>query len=361
MSSYDPKRVEYKLKKQIADLVVQNDGVVFGGYVRDCIIHDHYAHIYYSEAADSNVIRNYNVLSYHPESALRTTIPNDIDCFFESSDDFTNFVSDLQTNHFGVEVKWSRDATRYLRDINVRRGELLHKRLKISAKQIVSLLGSLRSQVPSSIKYDSILLIKRLVESLPPVTSAIYVDALVETDECVRILHPPFNAIDFDCNGLLLSKSGLALCYDLSDGLGAYDAFVRMSSIVKNILIKKTKVNPRSVPMYRYRKMWYKGWLIEGYIVHVCDAEEDDRCIICTERLTNDNCFKLVCCNAKYHMQCLNNASRHHDTGMSYRNECLHCRGIMLDFQKDVDMIAKLANLYESSAPTPSSSSDDAE
>lgn len=352
---YDNRKVEYKLKKHIATLVVENEGIVFGGYVRDSIIHDHYAKLYYKHAAEVPIgLSLYNITTYHPETALRCLTPTDVDCFFESEDRYNDFVTSLTRSNFYVDTKWSRDAKQYIRGIQVSAGELVHKRLKVTAKQLLSVIAHrLYTDVPSSIRIESIQLLRNIRKLVPQAADAIYVDVMVQTATCRRTLHPPFNALDFDCNGLMLNKSGPCLCHELNQGLGAYDSYKRMSDIIDGIVQKRTTVMRQLVPLCRYKKMLGKGWRLSGSFVVSSTAEDDDQCIICTEKLKDHECWKLSCCNAKYHIHCLSRATEHPETGMGSTNECIHCRGISFDFQQDLDMIAKISALTETPAPDP--------
>ena len=68
---------------KISDCIVENDGIIFGGFVRDTLLHHEGAMQYYRF---SDTDTNYEDSSFHPESFThRNTYPNDIDVFVPSA------------------------------------------------------------------------------------------------------------------------------------------------------------------------------------------------------------------------------------------------------------------------------------
>ena len=71
------------LFSKLTECIVNNDGIIFGGYVRDTLLHHEGAMQYYRV---TNTDALYHDSSYHTESfSQRTTYPNDIDVFVSSS------------------------------------------------------------------------------------------------------------------------------------------------------------------------------------------------------------------------------------------------------------------------------------
>ena len=63
------------------DIVIKCEGIIFGGYVRDMIIHDHYSQTYYNESKQLSDA-SYNNPKVHPESwPMRTFMSDEMDIF----------------------------------------------------------------------------------------------------------------------------------------------------------------------------------------------------------------------------------------------------------------------------------------
>ena len=82
----------------ITNIAIDNDGVLFGGAVRDLIISHHYSALY------NNYLRTkkerYNRKKFwdtneHPETAARTLVADDLDIYFEDTTKSSKFIDDL--------------------------------------------------------------------------------------------------------------------------------------------------------------------------------------------------------------------------------------------------------------------------
>jgi len=75
--TFSTERIKYIVYENIKNLIFENKGIVYGGFVRDYIISDHYKRLY-------NQTNSYNTSAFwnkliHPETAARTIVANDID------------------------------------------------------------------------------------------------------------------------------------------------------------------------------------------------------------------------------------------------------------------------------------------
>jgi hypothetical protein len=75
--NFTPKRIKYILFNIIKKKVFDNNGIIFGGFVRDMIISDHYKSIYNSRN-DYDIHKFWNKL-YQPETAARALVAQDMD------------------------------------------------------------------------------------------------------------------------------------------------------------------------------------------------------------------------------------------------------------------------------------------
>ena len=78
---------EYHLKRKIAEIFLNNGAHIFGGYVRDKLLHDSHAQKFYkkygydADAGDLENRKNYANLTISPELNGRMLCAKDIDCY----------------------------------------------------------------------------------------------------------------------------------------------------------------------------------------------------------------------------------------------------------------------------------------
>jgi hypothetical protein len=259
--------------KCLVALVQQVDGIVFGGYVRDSIIHDHYASEFYN-TPDSD-LKRYNDPKYLPETADRLIIPNDIDCYMLSSQ-LNLFKEKVKENRLYIVQERTRHAHIYIPDVNA---DLLHTTLKITF-------------AINPILFDTV----------KPSIFEIKIDIIHGSED----IEPPFGTFDFECNTVVLTTSNeYKLANSFTKDLGAKRKHDLLNTVIKNIIERKTKIIYDDVSKYRVSHMIDKKWDIEGLHLTVIKQTTDDNCFICMESLTkNKPHTKFKCCNGRMHMNC---------------------------------------------------------
>lgn len=65
----------YTLMKEIASELVAQGGIIFGGYVRDMMIHDHYTALFYEKYEGTRDAMKYSDLTFDPETTARLLVP----------------------------------------------------------------------------------------------------------------------------------------------------------------------------------------------------------------------------------------------------------------------------------------------
>lgn len=263
----------WKLMKTIVESIQEADGTVFGGYVRDSIIHDHYASEFYAKAADKG---RYSDESYMPETSMRTYTPRDIDCFMLTSN-LDTFKDSLKGKKLKMQVLNVTGTNMYFglsRDI-------VHAKVKVS----FSMNHLLKSAIDT-----------RAFE--------VYVDVLHSKVDG----EPPFKHLDFDCNAIVLTPQNE---YKLS-GLVTIDTpfkrLAKMNSILENIKRQEARVWDTDVCYKRVNHMLDKRWKIYGpnTTLYRLDSEKEDTCPICIESYKKyDAVVVNTCCpGSKMHRQC---------------------------------------------------------
>lgn len=327
----------FKVIKSIAKIALEENGVIFGGYPRDIILHDNHAKRFYD--TDDVDFSRYDDPEYLPELQERLCIPSDIDCFFENTDSFNSFVRTLKENKYHVQQRASCDPKRYISTMKVNLGDIMLIKMIVSTMHIGSFYTKMLSNVPLCVRSKVKAALYSTLHDIPKYE--VCIDALVVSPNCTRKLHPPFNNLDFRCNSLVLTKYGIGVMKDMMSSDSVLDNHDKVASIIDDIISRKAVVAGISIPSFRIQKMVAKGWKISGGDVCMTNADNDD-CIICHQNFaTTEVCYKLKCCAAKYHGDCLEKACEHNETGMCFTNTCLHCRGVVF-VMNDLDLVRAL-------------------
>lgn len=352
-------KIEWKLKKEIGALVLKAGGTIFGGYIRDSIIHDHYAKLYYENATPEEAIdARYNDPTFFPEYKERTLIPEDIDCFFPTPDFLKNFESLLLQHKFCFSRLFTHtDASEYIPRLQKFKHALSHTRYKITLinPHKTSLIRMLLLQsIPASTRDEVLDPVNDFLEVFSAKLtdlSHILVDILIPNNP-IDTFTPPFGQLDFECNGLVLTSQGLSLANDLKDtqtSQGFITDINKLATIHQDILHKKaTLVKGNLLDIHRITKMKNKGWTISHdpftNIIPLDTTPEPDpelsTCIICHASFeATAPGMKLKCCAAKYHSHCLLEAALKGPAAMTVTKSCIMCKRTIRNISYDMSIL----------------------
>lgn len=264
----------WKLMKAIVDSVQEAGGTVFGGYVRDSIIHDHYATEFYSKAEEKH---RYSDASYMPELSKRLCLPKDIDCFMLSSK-LDVFKDSLKEKNFDMLVLDVTGNNMYFGSVLK---DIVHAKIKVT--------------------FAMSYILKAAIDTKP---FEVYVDVLHSPHDG----EPPFKHLDFDCNAIVLTPQNE---YKLS-GLIKIDTpfkrLVKMNQIIDKIIDNEASVSGDDVCYKRVNHMLDKRWKIVGKhcLAYRIDEENDDVCTICLEQFKKFDCIVVnrCCQGSKMHRMC---------------------------------------------------------
>ena len=349
-------RLSWKVKKEVGTVVLDSGGTIFGGYVRDSILHDHYAQLYYENATPKEERdKRYNDPSFFPEYKERTTLPDDIDCYFPTYNHLKQFEAYLLQHKFCFKRLFTRtDAAEYIPRLSKLKNMLTHIRYKISIvnPNKLSLIRMLMIQnIPSSargeVADDLNAILDELANKLVSIPS-VQVDALIATESGLT-LSPPFGELDFECNGLVLTKQGLSIADDLKDKQtpNGFIADINKLAQVHSAILKKQArlVRGNITDKYRVTKMKVKGWTIlhDDFtsILKPSSLPDNDppTCIICHNPVSSSNCCKLKCCAAMYHSQCLIEAATKGTAAMAVTKSCIMCKRFVTNITNDISIL----------------------
>jgi len=156
-------------------MVINCDGIIYGGLVRDEIIATHHKSLF-DEVDDEEKYSKFWDKSYHPESKFRTLIPNDIDIYFKNNEIAQTFIS--RVSAFSEQNKGT---------IFMRNGFLYSMDQRYIHKKITMVFKLGKTFCSSGFKAE------------------INMDVVVNNTTTVSI-EPPFNNADFSSNIFVMSK-----------------------------------------------------------------------------------------------------------------------------------------------------------
>jgi hypothetical protein len=281
--NFTPNRIKYLLFEEIKNSVFENNGIIFGGFVRDMIICDHYKDIYNSSNGyNYNIHKFWNKL-YQPETAARTLVAEDMDICMYTEEDVSNFLVAIgnifntnggYANVSSSDITVTRENSYFSIPIN------MHK--KINYKITVGRIPFVHSGVEISFDFDII---------IPKRTKAL----------------PPFFKIDMLSNVFILNKHGVVMSNNtgtIIDRMSIVNKQKISSIIMKDIVEFKTQFCMRSYHddytcgnysynsevFKRINKMLFKQfkWNIENLPFKICNFTYDNNnnnCCICLSEL----------------------------------------------------------------------------
>ena len=168
-------RVKRSAFNEMKLIALANNGIIFGGYIRDEIIIEYYMDKFHRTLnGDANKFWD---TKYLPETKARTLIPSDIDISFANPSDADNFINALKeiSRFSNVDVREAQDKY-YSSNIK-----------SIREVNIEIIIGAIPFVFDDGYKV------------------AIKADVVIPRN---RTIQPPFRNLDMLCNGFILKKDG---------------------------------------------------------------------------------------------------------------------------------------------------------
>jgi hypothetical protein len=216
MTNDNINRTNWKSFTKVLDIIIENEGVVFGGAVRDMVSRDTAAREFmkWKNTQDAEWMLLYTDITNHPESADRVMIPTDIDAVIHHTK-LDKLLDVMKQNQFITKLKWKRDAKNYLPNIDVPVGAINHHRYVIRPRTTIN-FKDLSSEILSFINSECMESIRHIVNTASKIKGIVIDLMVIMNDESYD---PPFSNLDFECNGLVLTKHGIRLSKYLLDSL----------------------------------------------------------------------------------------------------------------------------------------------
>lgn len=291
-------RNRFVLMQEVAELAVKkHGGVVYGGYVRDFMIHEAACIKFFGQ--QKHTPAQFEDVTVSPETANdRLLVPKDIDIHFQTRAESMSFEMDLKDRSFKLQRNMKCGyGNKFTYSMNLS----LEMQLLVASDSCAS-RSMLRNHFRENVTATSI------------PGGQFTVDITVCPNE-----EFPMN-LDFECNGLVLTRTGITLGANLSMDLSPIGVFRRLQEVTDDIMHKRARVV--NLIEKRWKKMDEKeGWELYGLNVHKVKTDSScggDICIVCHEELPS---FRLACCNARYHKKCLAGV-----LDSDFFEQCIHCR-----------------------------------
>jgi hypothetical protein len=299
--NFSPARIKYIVFNNIKTSVFDNNGIIFGGFVRDMIISDHYKSIYNS-CNEYNIHKFWNKL-FNPETAGRALVANDMDICMYSEEDVSNFIYTIQ-NIFSEQFGY----------INV-----------LSSDTIMTTeMTTDNSYFDLPIKYHRKLNYTVTVGKIPFVNSGVELsfdfDIIIPKKSFIL---PPFNKTDMLCNVFILNKNGIIISNNTGTNIDKMTILNKQkiaASIMGDIVQYKTQFCMQDYSdeinypcgTYDYNKIVIASldkmlsrslkWDITNLPFLICDQKIDncvDNCCICLSAFKkNDKILKVISDNS---------------------------------------------------------------
>jgi hypothetical protein len=299
----------------LRDKILKHDGMIFGGYVRDMILHDHNAMKFYKETQnDYGAHKMYSDTSYHPETAERTLIPNDIDCMFDITA-FAAFKNELKNSRFTWKTVRVINPTQYFSEVTYDTTSSIQMHRLILKHDSSHLLKECK------LLAGDMTTLRTLIQSHIILQPKIYMDILVTSTP----FETPFiSKLNFECNALYLTKHGLHVAPEICVNNPLHQQ-LKIQEIIQDIIAHKAVLRNIKIS-HDSTKLLKRGWTIcDRSLSTIRDTQYDGHCIICHDELPELH-MKLTCCDARYHMQCLMKCIDTTVENKGFMNECILCK-----------------------------------
>lgn len=352
-------KLEWKLKNKIVQIIVENDGEVFGGTARDKYLHDTHANLTYrdiTENSDNNALINfdekYNDEEFRPDLFGRKVIMNDIDATIHVSKRDA-LIEKIKEEHPSIRKIFTRDPKEYFPTLSIERNQIDHERYLIDIVNTPAFFSLFNSTLMGRIKRD----IPELEQAMNALFTSIrsikyiWIDLMViKTPSFLFDIEAPFGDPDFECNSLIMNKNGFRVSSYLFKkySMASYDIVAKtnlLSKIMQDILKKDAVfIYNYNYPWYRINKMKNKGWNIVGLFKNIETLNEenyDGYCIICNDSIQSEM-YKFKCCDARYHHQCMIEAFTTGTASILDSNKCIMCRNDLSHIERDYRIISNM-------------------
>ena len=288
-------KVKYMMMDRLSEILTNNNAIIFGGFVRDRFIHDHFAMKFIAKFGHSDEqMENFDDEFFDLETKGRLIVPKDIDLFIEGDE------SDVEKLYEVLRGEGFRVSTR-----NIKKQYFENKNVS-QQKATVRVLNAHKMGLPN-------------IE--------IELDVLFSSEDDLR---PPFGRLDLLCNAFLMKHNGIRLSTQTGTYLDRVNPLQQKQcefEILEKMLRfetdvadldegveihslksdeQKKDIRNRVIRFNRMILMQERGWKINNNVYSLVNKPKDEVCNICEAPFILDQVVQLNCCNLYLHQQCFN-------------------------------------------------------
>lgn len=336
----------WELLKTIEKEILKVDGTIFGGFVSDSIIHNHYAELYYKAKNDyyeesidesldqifTNQPNTLDLRSVHAE-----TEPTQPPTLEETKKEETPVWS--YTNPKSHMESWPH-RTRQPEDIDfvihpARLQQFLANIREAGIEYMQLFRHNVRFYLPVEDRHNIEHIRFSVTISVPwkfakyMTLPKAHLDVILDPDYMIGKTAIPYGQADFECNQIILTKHG----YEFHGISHPMRRLENLQKIIRDILLFKAV--PIRAPKYRMMRMLNKGYKIVSSNYSVIKNSEsitpvDGCCLHCLEEFhPADFSVKNKCCQARYHISCYMKTQQECTVQYNNVDYCALCRSKM--------------------------------
>ncbi len=275
---------QWKFLSAISETILSSDGIIFGDFVREAVYYEH--------------IRN----TVEPDQF--PTPPSKITGVMEAE----SVVSFLQNCRFAYMKVEEEHA---VAPFGNEHADYIIRRFKVSLDDAYWRQVATRFPVPMDTHF-----LEESTRQFPAISVELRMSGDLE-------LGPFTHTLDFECNGLYLTRKGLLISSQVNEeDFGMLRHFNTLNRVVKDIHQKRAKImySTNHTLFVRAAELMQAGWTIYDETLTTAHDPDGGVCLLCHDDLPATH-FKMQCCNARYHGACLKTA-----LARGYKTACLMCR-----------------------------------
>jgi len=269
------------LINEIKDIGLSNQGIIFGGLVRDTIISTHFRKQFNNKKIEFN---KYWDNKYDIETSKRILIPNDMDIYFKNeinSKKFINKINQFVSNFNGKVI---------INNINKSASIYINNNLSLNHTKL-----SIQLYIGKTIRFKGVKL-------------TFNIDLLFNNNINNNTIEPPFYNLDFLCNVFIMEKINGRTSIRLSNCTGTpidsmnyinkakttIDIMTDITNLTTSFTRNINNFKTEFINCYRILKMIDKPnyyWNIINIPFKISNKLEnkDEICYICLEEIENIN------------------------------------------------------------------------
>lgn len=319
--------IRWKMAKDVSKNILNSGGYVFGGFIRDSILHDEAAKSFYSvynkDNCSENVCKLYNDKNILPDFNDRLILPNDIDCYM-NSDNLPNLEKILKNNHYSIEFKREKPLKFYFSN-----GDEINSNLSLTKAVVKFMTNDVLQTIVNNYDYH------------------VKIDIIHGNVSPLEIYKNISYNLDFECNSLILTpENNYIIAGSDFSNLDPVEKIEKLKKIISSIKEKKAVLFNKNkyvgVNEFRVEKMIKKGFNIVTNNTVNLKEDIENTCIICMNDISIKKIHtKHIHCNGRFCVGCFIKLVTHRN----YKYSCPLCKRDCFIQGRELDIFKTISNI----------------